>query len=68
MVPAVYYRRPDLSFVRVLDWDKGHRFGIVLGKKREDPLVMAYVRALQQQLPPLSEKLFGLKLEAVEEA
>ena len=67
MVPAIYYRRPDLSFVRVLDWDKGHRFGIVLGKKRDDPVVMAYVRALQQQLPPLSEKLFGLKLEAVEE-
>ena len=67
MVPAVYYRRPDLSFVRVLDWDRGHRFGIVLGKKREDPLVMAYVCALQQQLPSLSEKLFGLKLEAVEE-
>lgn len=67
MVPAVYYRRPDLSFVRVLDWGRGHRFGIVLGQKREDPVVMAYVRALQQQLPPLSEKLFGLQLEAVEE-
>ena len=67
MVPAVYYRRPDLSFVRVLDWGRGHRFGIVLGQKREDPVVMAYVRALQQQLPSLSEKLFGLKLEPVEE-
>lgn len=67
MVPAVYYRRPDLSFVRVLDWGRGHRFGIVLGQKRGDPLVMAYVRALQQLLPSLSEKLFGLKLEAVEE-
>ena len=67
MVPAVYYRRPDLSFVRVLDWGRGHRFGIVLGQKREDPVVMAYVRALQQQLPHLSEKLFGLQLEAVEE-
>ena len=67
MVPAVYYRRPDLSFVRVLDWDRGHRFGIVLGQKREDPLVMAYVRALQQLLPSLSEKLFGLKLEPVAE-
>lgn len=67
MVPAVYYRRPDLSFVRVLDWGSGHRFGIVLGQKREDPVVMAYVRALQQQLPSLSEKLFGLKLEPVEE-
>ena len=68
MVPAVYYRRPDLSFVRVLDWGRGHRFGIVLGQKREDPVVMAYVRALQQQLPSLSEKLFGLKLEPVEES
>ena len=67
MIPAVYYRRPDLSFARVLDWGRGHRFGVVLGQKREDPLVMAYVRALQQQLPSLSEKLFGLKLEAVEE-
>ena len=36
-------------------------------QKREDPLVMAYVRAVQQLLPSLSEKLFGLKLEAVEE-
>ena len=67
MVPAVYYRRPDLSFARVLDWGRGHRFGIVLGQKREDPVVMAYVRALQQLLPSLSEKLFGLKLEPVEE-
>ena len=68
MVPAVYYRRPDLSFVRVLDWGSGHRFGIVLGQKREDPVVMAYVRALQQQLPSLSEKLFGLKLKPVGES
>ena len=67
MVPAVYYRRPDLSFARVLDWGRGHRFGIVLGQKREDPWVMAYVRAVQQLLPSLSEKLFGLRLEAVEE-
>ena len=67
MVPAVYYRRPDLSFARVLDWGRGHRFGIVLGQKREDPVVMAYVRAVQQLLPSLSEKLFGLKLEPVEE-
>ena len=36
MVPAVYYRRPDLSFARMLDWGRGHRFGIVLGQKRED--------------------------------
>lgn len=68
MIPPFYYRRPDLSFVRVLDWGRGHRFGIVLGQKREDPVVMAYVRALQQQLPSLSEKLFGLKLEPVEES
>ena len=67
MVPAVYYRRPDLSFARVLDWGRGHRFGIVLGQKREDPWVMAYVRAVQQLLPFLSEKLFGLKLEAIQE-
>ena len=67
LVPAVYYRRPDLSFARVLDWGGGHRFGVVLGQKREDPWVMAYVRALQQLLPSLSEKLFGLKLEPVEE-
>ena len=51
----------------VLDWGRGHRVGIVLGQKREDPVVMAYVRALQQLLPSLSEKLFGLKLEPVEE-
>ena len=70
-VPKIYLvrrpRRPDLSFARVLDWGRGHRFGIVLGQKREDPWVMAYVRAVQQLLPSLSEKLFGLKLEAVEE-
>ena len=54
--------------MRVLDWGRGHRFGVVLGQKREDPVVMAYVRALQQQLPPLAEKLFGLKLEPVEES
>ena len=68
MTPLFYYRRPDFSFARVLDWGRGHRFGVVLGQKREDPVVMAYVRALQQQLPSLSEKLFGLKLEAVEES
>lgn len=56
----------DLSFARVLDWGRGHRFGVVLGQKREDSWVMAYVRALQQLLPSLSEKLFGLKLEPVE--
>ena len=68
MVPAVYYRRPDLSFARVLDWGRGHRFGVVLGQKHEDTWVIAYVRALQQLLPSLSEKLFGLKLEPVEES
>ena len=38
MVPAVYYRRPDLSFARVLDWGRGHRFGIVLGQKARGPV------------------------------
>ena len=42
------------------------RFGIVT-KAEPNPVVMAYVRALQQQLPSLSEKLFGLKLEAIQE-
>lgn len=64
MVPAVYYRRPDLSFVRMLDWRKGHRFGIVVGQKGEDPVVMAYAHELQKALPLLSQKLFGLELEA----
>ena len=67
MVPLFYYRRPDLSFVRVLDWSKGHRFGIVTGQKAHDPKVMGYVRALQKQLPPLSQKLFGLELEPIRE-
>lgn len=67
MIPALYYRRPDLRFVRVLDWRKGHRFGIVVGQKAEDPVVMAYVQELQKALPPLSQKLFGLELEEVQE-
>ena len=65
MVPLLYYRRPDLSFVRVLDWGRGHRFGIVIGQKANDPTVMEYVHALQKQLPPLSQKLFGLELEPI---
>lgn len=65
MVPAVYYRRPDLSFARVLDWGKGHRFGVVIGQKADDPTVMAYVHALQEQLPPLSQKLFGMELKQI---
>ena len=67
LTPAVYYRRPDPSQVFILDWNKGMRFGIVT-KAEPDSVVMAYVRALQQQLPSLSEKLFGLKLEPVEES
>ena len=59
--------RPDPSQVFILDWNKGMRFGIVT-KAEPDSVVMAYVRALQQQLPSLSEKLFGLKLEPVEES
>ena len=65
--PLFYYRRPDLSFVRVLDWNKGHRFGIVLGQKANDPTVMGYVRALQKQLPPFSQKLFGMELEPIKQ-
>jgi len=65
MVPLLYYRRPDFSFARVLDWGKGHRFGIVIGQKANDPTVMGYVHALQKQLPPLSQKLFGMELEPI---
>ena len=50
----------------ILDWNKGMRFGIVT-KAEPDPVVEEYVQLLQQQLPSLSEKLFGLKLEPVEE-
>lgn len=67
MVPLFYYRRPDFSFVRVLDWGRGHRFGVVIGQKANDPTVMGYVHALQEQLPPLSQKLFGMELEAIPE-
>lgn len=65
-VPGVYYRRPDMSFVRILDWNKGHRFGIVV-KKNTDPVVMAYIRELRQVLPSLSYQLFGLELEPIKE-
>ena len=67
LTPAVYYRRPDLSQVFILDWNKGMRFGIVT-KADPDPVVEEYVRQLQHLLPSLAEKLFGLKLEPVEEA
>ena len=67
LTPAVYYRRPDSSQVFILDWNKGMRFGIVT-KAEPDPVVEEYVQLLQQQLPLLSEKLFGLKLEPVEES
>ncbi len=64
MVPAVYYRRPNLSFMRILDWNKGHRFGIVV-KKDADPVVMAYIRELRQVLPSLVHQLFGLEVEPI---
>lgn len=67
LTPAVYYRRPDPSQVFILDWNKGMRFGIVT-KAELDPVVEEYVQLLQQQLPSLSERLFGLKLEPVEES
>lgn len=66
LTPAVYYRRPSLEQVFVLDWNKGMRFGIVT-KAEPDPVVEEYVRQLQHLLPLLSEKLFGMKLEPVEE-
>lgn len=67
MVPAVYYRRPNLSFVRVLEWNKGHRFGVVVGPKADDPVVMGYVRELQRVLPQLSYQMFGLELKPAQE-
>ena len=67
MVPLLYYRRPDLSFVRLLDWNKGHRFGIVVGAKADDPVVMAYVHELQKALPRLSHKLLGMEVERIKE-
>ena len=66
LTPAVYYRRPNLEQVFVLNWNKGMRFGIVT-KAEPDPVVKEYVRQLQHLLPLLSEKLFGMKLEPVEE-
>lgn len=66
LTPAVYYRRPDIAQVFVLNWNRGMRFGIVT-KAEADPVVEEYVRQLQHLLPLLSEKLFGLKLEPVEE-
>lgn len=63
MVPLLYYRRPDLNFVRLLDWNKGHRFGIVAGEKADDPVVLGYVQALQQAFPALIGPLFGVELE-----
>ena len=66
LVPGAYYRRPDLSFVRILDWNKGHRFGIVV-KKDADPVVLAYIRELRQVLPALAQQLFGLEVEAITE-
>ena len=66
LIVAVF-RRPNLEQVFVLDWNKGMRFGIVT-KAELDPVVEEYVQLLQQQLPSLSEKLFGLKLEPVEES
>ena len=66
MVPLLYYRRPDLRFVRLLDWNKGHRFGIVAGQKADDPVVRGYVQALQQAFPALTGPLFGVELEKIE--
>ena len=65
LVPGVYYRRPDLTQVFVLDWNKGMRFGIVT-KAEPDAVVADYVRELQQCLPALSKSLFGLELEPAE--
>ena len=65
MVPLLYYRRPDLRFARLLDWNKGHRFGIVT-RADPDPVVQEYVQELQQVLPPLTKQLFGVELEKIE--
>ena len=65
-VPGVYYRRPDLSFVRVLNWNHGHRFGVVT-RPDTDALVAQYIQQLQRQLPPLAQKLFGLEVETIPE-
>lgn len=65
-VPGIYYRRPDLSFVRVLVWNHGHRFGMVT-RPDTDAMVAQYIQELQRQLPPLSKKLLGMELEAIQE-
>lgn len=65
MIPGVYYRRPDMDFVRILDWDRGHRFGIVT-RADPDPVVRGYVQALQQAFPALTGPLFGVELEKIE--
>lgn len=65
MIPGVYYRRPDMDFVRILDWDRGHRFGIVT-RADPDPVVQEYVQELQQVLPLLTKQLFGVELEKIE--
>lgn len=65
MIPGVYYRRPDMDFVRILDWNKGHRFGIVT-RADPDPVVQEYVQALQQAFPALTGPLFGVELEKIE--
>ena len=65
MIQGVYYRRPDMDFVRILDWDRGHRFGIVT-RADPDPVVQEYVQALQQAFPALTGPLFGVELEKIE--
>ena len=65
MIPGVYYRRPDMDFVRILDWDRGHRFGIVT-RADPDPVVQEYVQELQQAFPALTGPLFGVELEKIE--
>lgn len=65
-VPGIYYRRPDFSFVRVLAWNHGHRFGMVT-RPDADAMVAQYIQELQRQLPPLSKKLLGMELEAIQE-
>lgn len=64
--PGVYYRRPDLAHVFILDWNRGHRFGIVT-RKDPDPVVQEYVQELRKILPHISDALFGLALETAEE-
>lgn len=64
--PGVYYRRPDLERVFILDWKKGMRFGIVT-REDPEPIVQEYVQELRRVLPSLSRALFGLELETAEE-